>query len=114
MKDALIAVSKLWCVLGQNNPRSCAISRRSFAALSDPISPPSLQRRSRRRRKNCGLNSNDVGSIPVLGFLGKFLAPHIPPDDLARIFALRIGNQHKSLRLHDTLYGPDAVWLNPK
>src|ERR1700721_2328315 len=44
---------------------------------------PSLQRRTRRRRRNCGLNCNDIGSIPVLGFLGKLRTPHVPPNDLA-------------------------------
>ncbi len=112
MRDALLAVSKLWCVPGQNNPRGCAVSRRSPAALSDPI-PLTLEEKS-PKAKNCGLNGNDVGSIPVLGFLGKLWARHVPPNDLAGIFTFRRGQQDESLRLGTVLYGPDAVGINPK
>src|SRR3984957_8361412 len=88
--------------------------RASVAASRPRVVIRSLQRRTRRRRKNCGLNCNDVGSIPVLGFFGKLRTPHVPPNDIAGILALRIRNENEGRWLDAVLYGPDAVGLNPK
>src|ERR1019366_8546316 len=83
--------------LGSNPAIGYAFTSIQLRGGQCPCLPiPSLERRTRRRRKNCGLNGNDIGSIPVPRLLGKLPTTHIPADDLARIFALRYETSTKA------------------
>jgi len=56
----------------------------------------------------------NVGNIKVSDVVSEFCALHVPPSDLAGIFARRIRGQHEEPWLDILLGGPEAVGFNPE
>src|SRR6516162_8045074 len=52
--------------------------------------------------------------LPMQHLQTKFCALHVPPNDVAGIFARRIRGQHEEAWLDILLGGPEAVGLNPE